>query len=337
MPLQGPVGESRFFDHDLKDLAVGGDETLIPFPLSATLRNTRWNKTKAGSIGYASRMSERNDILITGCSSGIGRCVAEGLKSRGYRVIATARKADDIHNLAQSGFDALPLDLDDSRSIADAVDNALEITGGRLFALFNNGAYGQPGAVEDLSREALRRQFETNLFGWHELTCRVIPVMRRQGEGRIIQNSSILGFMSLPYRGAYVASKFALEGLSDTLRLELAGSGIHVSLIQPGPIVSRFRENALIKWHQHIDAEHSAHKDRYRALLERLEKEGPAAPFTLPPEAVLKKVVHALESANPKPRYHVTFPTHLFALLRRLLSSRGMDQALHRVSGKGKR
>ncbi|MEJ2593137.1 MAG: SDR family NAD(P)-dependent oxidoreductase, partial [Candidatus Thiodiazotropha sp.] len=159
-------------------------------------------------------MSERKTILITGCSSGIGRCVAEGLKSRGYRVIATARKTDDVRVLAECGFDALPLDLDHSRSIADAVDNALEIANGRLFGLFNNGAYGQPGAVEDLSREALRAQFESNLFGWHELTCRVIPVMRRQGEGRIIQNSSILGFMGLPYRGAYVASKFALEGLS---------------------------------------------------------------------------------------------------------------------------
>ena len=282
-------------------------------------------------------MSERKTILITGCSSGIGRCVAEGLKTRGYHVLATARKADDVRLLAESGFDALPLDLDHSRSIADAVESALEITGGRLFALFNNGAYGQPGAVEDLSREALRAQFESNLFGWHELTCRVIPVMRRQGEGRIIQNSSILGFMGLPYRGAYVASKFALEGLSDTLRLELAGSGIHVSLIEPGPIESRFRENALRKWRQHIDAEHSVHKAHYRAMLERLEKEGPVAPFTLPPEAVLKKVIHALESPNPKPRYHVTFPTHLFALLRRLLSSRAMDRALLSVSGKGTR
>jgi NAD(P)-dependent dehydrogenase (short-subunit alcohol dehydrogenase family) len=282
-------------------------------------------------------MPDRKTIFITGCSSGIGRCVAEGLKSRGYQVIATARSADDVLALEQSGFDALPLDLDNSRSIADAVDQAMQITGGKLFALFNNGAYGQPGAVEDLSRDAMRRQFETNLFGWHELTCRVIPIMRRQAEGRIIQNSSILGFMGLPYRGAYVASKFALEGLSDTLRLELAGSGIHVSLIEPGPIISRFRENALIKWRQNIDAEHSAHKDHYQSMLARLEKEGPAAPFTLPPEAVLEKVIHALESDNPKPRYHVTFPTHLFALLRRLLGSRAMDRVLLRVSGKGRR
>jgi NAD(P)-dependent dehydrogenase (short-subunit alcohol dehydrogenase family) len=276
-------------------------------------------------------------ILITGCSSGIGRCVAEGLKTRGYHVIASARQPQDVAQLAADGFEALPLDLDSSRSIAEAVEKTLEICDGRLYALFNNGAYGQPGAVEDLSRETLRQQFETNLFGWHELTCRLIPVMRQAGEGRIIQNSSILGLMTLPYRGAYVASKHALEGLSDTLRLELAGSGIHVCLIQPGPILSRFRENALIKWRENIDAEHSHHRAHYQAMLARLEIEGPAMPFTLPPEAVLKRVIHALESPRPKPRYAVTFPTYLFAFLRRLLTSRGMDRVLLRVSGKGRR
>jgi NAD(P)-dependent dehydrogenase (short-subunit alcohol dehydrogenase family) len=282
-------------------------------------------------------MSGKKNVLITGCSSGIGRCVAEGLQARGYRVIATARRTEDVADLQAAGFDALPLDLDDSDSIAAAVEQTLALCQGRLYALFNNGAYGQPGAVEDLSRETLRRQFETNLFGWHELTCRLIPAMRAAGEGRIIQNSSILGIMALPYRGAYVASKYALEGLSDTLRLELAGSGIHVSLIEPGPIISRFRANAMDKWRENIDAEHSFHKPYYEAMLTRLQKEGPAMPFTLPPESVLKKVIHALESRRPKTRYHVTFPTHLFALLRRLLSSRGMDWVLHWVSGGGRR
>ena len=288
-------------------------------------------------MAYAAPMQTRRNILITGCSSGIGRCVAEGLRDRGYRVIATARKASDVASLREEGFESLVLDLDSSDSIQQAAQEVLERCDGRLYALFNNGAYGQPGAVEDLSRETLRRQFETNLFGWHELTCRLIPAMRNAGEGRIIQNSSILGIIALPYRGAYVASKYALEGLSDTLRLELAGSGIQVCLIQPGPILSRFRENALVKWQQHVDAETSHHRDRYRAMLERLEKEGPAAPFTLPPDAVLKKVIHALESPRPKPRYAVTFPTYLFAVLRRLLSSRGMDRVLHRVSGGGRR
>ncbi len=276
-------------------------------------------------------------ILITGCSSGIGLCVAQGLRARGFRVFATARTPRDVADLQVQGFESCILDLRDSVSIGEAVEDVLQRTGGHLYALFNNGAYGQPGAVEDLTREALHLQFETNLFGWHELTCRVIPVMRKQGYGRIIQNSSILGYMTLPYRGAYVASKYALEGLTDTLRLELAGSGIHVSLIEPGPIESRFRANALAMWRKHIDADHSFHRDHYQAMLSRLEKPGPAAPFTLPPEAVLKKVIHALESSRPRIRYPVTFPAHLFALLRRLLSSRGMDRALLRISGKGRR
>ncbi|MET0026665.1 MAG: SDR family oxidoreductase [Candidatus Thiodiazotropha sp.] len=276
-------------------------------------------------------------ILITGCSSGIGQTVASGLRERGYRVFATARKPQDVADLEQQGYETCLLDLRDSASIASALDHVLERTQGNLFALFNNGAYGQPGAVEDLTREALREQFETNLFGWHELTCQVIPVMRRQGYGRIIQNSSILGYMTLPYRGAYVASKYALEGLSDTLRLELAGSGIHVVLIEPGPIESRFRANALAKWREHVDPEQSFHRDHYLSMLERLRKPGPAAPFTLPPEAVLKKVIHALESPRPRIRYPVTFPAHLFALLRRILTGRGMDRVLMRVSGSGRR
>ncbi len=274
---------------------------------------------------------DTKSILITGCSSGIGLCVARGLRARGYRVFATARREADVERLRAEGLESPRLDLDDSASICTAVDEVLERTGGRLYALFNNGAYGQPGAVEDLSREALRAQFETNLFGWHELTRLVIPVMRHQGEGRIIQNSSVLGFAALPFRGAYNASKFALEGLTDTLRLELHGSGIQVSLIEPGPIESRFRANGYLKWKQHIDAEHSVHQEAYRAMEERLTKEGPAAPFTLPPEAVLKRVIHALESRRPRPRYYVTFPTYLFGSLKRLLSTRAMDRILRRV------
>jgi len=271
-------------------------------------------------------------ILITGCSSGIGLCVAQGLKARGWRVFATVRKGEDVTRLQQAGLEALQLDLDDSTSIQSAVDTVLARTGGTLDALFNNGAYGQPGAVEDLSREVLRAQFETNLFGTHELTRRVIPVMREQGHGRIIQNSSVLGLVSLPFRGAYNASKYALEGLTDTLRLELHGSGIQISLIEPGPVTSRFRANAFAKFQQNINAEASPFRETYRRMVNRLTKEGPAAPFTLPPEAVLKKVLHALESPRPKARYYVTFPTHLFATLKRLLPHRGLDRVLRRVS-----
>ncbi|MGE0082462.1 MAG: SDR family NAD(P)-dependent oxidoreductase [Thiohalomonadaceae bacterium] len=271
-------------------------------------------------------------ILITGCSSGIGLCVAQGLAARGYRVFATARKPDDVQRLGELGLESLPLDLDDSASIRAALYEVLSRTGGTLDALFNNGAYGQPGAVEDLRRDVLRAQFETNLFGTHELTTEVLKVMRRQGHGRIVQNSSVLGLIGLPFRGAYVASKFALEGLTDTLRLELAGTGIHVSLIEPGPILSRFRANSMARFHATIDMEASPFRERYAATLRRLQKPGPAAPFTLPPEAVLAKVVHALESARPRRRYYVTFPTYLFATLKRLLSHAALDRVLLHVS-----
>ena len=273
----------------------------------------------------------RKSILITGCSSGIGLSVAEGLRDKGYRVFATARKMADVTRLSAAGFESLQLDLADSTSIRAAVDDILGRTGGTLDALFNNGAYGQPGAVEDLSREVLRAQFETNLFGWHELTNRVIPVMRRQGHGRIIQNSSVLGFVALRFRGAYNASKFALEGLTDTLRLELTGSGIHVSLIEPGPIASRFRENAFRAYQHNINPDNSVHRETYKRMEARLTKQGPAVPFTLPPEAVLKKVIHALESRRPRARYYVTFPTYLFGFLKRVLSTRMLDRVLNKV------
>ena len=276
-------------------------------------------------------------VLITGCSSGIGLATARGLRDRGYWVFPSARQAADVERLGAEGFDAVRLDLDDDTSIAEAVGAVLERSGGRLYGLFNNGAFGQPGAVEDLRREVLRAQFETGVFGWHELTRRVIPVMRAQGEGRIIQNSSVLGLVALAYRGAYVAAKFALEGLTDTLRLELHGSGIQVSLIEPGPILSRFRENAYRKFVENIDAECSPHRDRYRAMQARLTKEGAAQPFTLPPEAVLKRVVHALEARRARARYSVTLPTYLFAGLRRALPTTVLDAALRAASGGGRR
>jgi NAD(P)-dependent dehydrogenase (short-subunit alcohol dehydrogenase family) len=273
----------------------------------------------------------KKSILITGCSSGIGREVAHGLKARGYRVFASARKPADVAELSIEGFESLQLDLADPDSIQTAVNDLLGQTGGTLDALFNNGAYGQPGAVEDLSRAVLREQFETNLFGWHELTSLVLPVMRRQGHGRIIQNSSVLGFVALRYRGAYNASKYALEGLTDTLRLELAGSGISISLIEPGPISSRFRENAFKAYQRNINPQGSPHQDMYLRMEERLTKQGPAVPFTLPPEAVLKKVIHALESHRPRARYYVTFPTYLFGFLKRVLSDRLLDRVLSKA------
>ncbi len=276
-------------------------------------------------------------ILITGCSSGIGRCVAEGLRADGYRVFATARRAESVAELQAAGFESLQLDLTDSDSIQKAVGAILIRSGGQLYALFNNGAYGLPGAVEDLSRAALRAQFETNVFGWQELTNLLIPVMRTQGYGRIIQNSSVLGIVALPFRGAYNASKFALEGLSDTLRLELRGTDIHVTLIEPGPILSHFRDNALNALKHHINIEASVHRDKYRAVLARLNQQGPAVPFTLPPEAVLKCVRHALTTHRPRARYRVTVPTKIFAILRRMLSTRMLDRLLVKASDQSKR
>ncbi len=275
-------------------------------------------------------------ILITGCSSGIGLCVAHGLKARGWRVFATARKPEDVARLNSEGLESFLLDLNDSESIRAATEETFRRTGGTLDALFNNGGYGQVGAVEDLPRNALREQFETNLFGWVELTNLIIPSMRRQGHGRIVMNSSVLGYAAFAYRGAYTAVKFALEGLTDTLRHELHGTGIHVALIEPGPIVSRFRENCVPHFQKHIDWRDSIHRAQYEAQMARLEKPGPAAPFTLPPEAVLAEVVHALESKRPWPRYPVTVPAVAFWWLKRILPVRAMDWVLMRASGGGK-
>lgn len=277
-------------------------------------------------------MSKQKAILITGCSSGIGLCCAHELKKRGYRVFATARKLKDVETLQTQGFESLQLDLAQSESINTAVDQVLKLTDGHLYALFNNGAYGQPGAVEDLQRHVLNDQFETNVFGTQELTNRIIPIMRQQGYGRIVYNGSVLGIISLPFRGAYNASKYAIEGLADTLRLELYGSGIAVSIIEPGPISSAFRKNAFTKYQENINKDNSFFKSNYEGMETRLTKKGPAVPFTLPPEAVYKKLEHALESTRPRAHYYVTFPTHLFGTLKRILPTTAMDWVLRKVS-----
>jgi NAD(P)-dependent dehydrogenase (short-subunit alcohol dehydrogenase family) len=271
-------------------------------------------------------------VVVTGCSSGIGYCVAHGLSKRGYRVVATARQLSDVERLRGEGLDCLQLDLDDTDSLEQAVAELEQNTGRRVYGLFSNAGFGQPGAVEDLRREVLRAQFETNVFGTLDLTRRILPWMREAGEGRLIQNSSLLGFVSLAYRGAYNASKYALEGLYDTLRLELAGSGIHAVLIEPGPIATRFRTNAYAAYKRNIDTESSVHRETYRAMEARLTRERAVAPFTLPPEAVLRKVIKALEHTVPRPRYYVTFPTYFFGALKRCLSTDALDRVLLGVS-----
>ncbi|WP_205126613.1 SDR family oxidoreductase [Nitrincola tibetensis] len=280
----------------------------------------------------------KKSILITGCSTGIGHYCALKLKASGYQVIATARKEEDVQALQAQGLESFVLDLASSESIHAGVERTLALTNGRLDALFNNGAYGQPGAVEDLSRDVLRAQFETNLFGWVELTNKIIPIMRQQKQGRIVMNSSVLGLVAMKYRGAYNASKFALEGITDTYRLELSGSGIRVSLIEPGPIVSDFRKNALRAFQAHINIESSAHAKVYKSVLSRLAStDEDSTPFTLTPEAVYQVLIHALESERPRPRYYVTKATYLLGYLKRILPTRWMDTVLKEASKKENR
>lgn len=273
-------------------------------------------------------------ILITGCSSGIGEAAAHTLRGRDWRVFATARRAEDVERLRAAGFESLRLDYSDPDSLEAGAREVLERTGGRLDALFNNGAYAVPGALEDIPTAALRDLFEANFFGWHTLTRAVIPAMRAQGHGRIVQCSSILGFIGMPFRGAYNASKFALEGYSDTLRLELAGTGIHVVLIEPGPIATRFTENAMANFHRVIGAEGlagSRFRASYEARLARMAA-GEPSPFKLPPQAVVRQLVDALEAPRPRLRYRTTVPTRAMALAKRLVSGRVLDTILTRAA-----
>ena len=270
-------------------------------------------------------------ILITGASTGIGYYSAHELKKAGYQVIASCRSLSDVTRLQREGLECVQIDLASPESIQQGFAQAMVITENRLYALFNNGAYGQPGAVEDLPIKALRQQFDTNFFGWCELTNLALPIMLPQGEGRIIQNSSVLGIAAMRLRGAYNASKYALEGISDTLRLELAGTGVYVSLIEPGPIESQFRKNALAALLAHIDVNNSRHHLLYRSAIERLEKTETTTPFTLGPEAVYERLLHALESKRPRARYYVTFPTHLVGFMKRVLSTSLFDKLLAKL------
>ncbi|OAN18686.1 short-chain dehydrogenase/reductase [Photobacterium jeanii] len=269
-------------------------------------------------------------IFITGCSTGIGHDCALALHQQGFQVIASCRQQQDVEQLRAKGLHCVQLDLTDTDSIHNALEEVFTITGGTLDVLFNNGAYGQPGALEDLPTQALRDQFETNLFGWHELTKAVIPVMLQQGRGKIVQNSSVLGLVAMKYRGAYNASKFALEGYTDTLRLELMNTPIKICLIEPGPIESHFRENAKNMFEKHIDLQQSRHAENYQNTLERLGKSSPSSKFTLTTEAVLRPLLQIIESDKPKARYFVTQPTYIFGFLRRILPSTLLDRILNK-------
>ncbi|MCK7614451.1 SDR family oxidoreductase [Roseibium sediminicola] len=277
---------------------------------------------------YSESFSAPRSILITGCSSGIGASAAHILRGRNWRVFPAARRQEDVDRLTDLGFEAVRLDYEDTGSIEAAANLVLERTDGRLDAVFNNGAYAVPGALEDLPTEAMRALFEANFIGWHDLTRQLIPAMRANRSGRIVQCSSVLGFVALKYRGAYTASKFALEAYSDTLRQELMGTGLHVSLIEPGPIDTRFTENALANFDRWIGPEglqSSVHRTTYEKRRVRMEA-GEPGPFKLPPEAVVRRLVHALEAKRPKARYHVTIPTTVMAVAKRLLPTSLLDR-----------
>ncbi len=271
----------------------------------------------------------KKSILITGCSSGIGLDAATTLHAEGWQVLATCRAENDCAALREQGLESFVLDYNDSESVCNGAAQALERTGGTLDALFNNGAYGIPGFTEDVPRDALRHLFETNLFGPFELINQVLPAMRKQGHGHIINCSSVLGLVAMPYRGPYNASKFAMEGLTDTLRLELHNSGIHVVLIEPGPISTKIRVNSQPHYEKWIDNENSVHKAAYKQVIEpRLYAPLGGKPdrFELPSSAVTEKLKRALDSDNPKPRYYVTTPTYLAGAFKRLCSSRLLDK-----------
>ncbi len=274
------------------------------------------------------RFPRHRSILITGCSSGIGETAAHMLRGRNWRVFATARKQEDVDRLREAGFEAFRLDYQDPESIEVTADAVLQMTQGNLDGVFNNGAFAIPGALEDIPTEGMRALFEANFIGWHDLTRRFVPAMRVRGSGRIVQCSSVLGFVALKYRGAYTASKFALEAYSDTLRQELNGTGVHVSIIQPGPIDTRFTKNALAnfdRWIGDTGLKTSAHRAIYEKRRVRMEA-GEPGPFKLPPDAVVKRLIHALEARRPKAHYHVTVPTRVMAVAKRILPTGLMDR-----------
>ncbi|MCR8549370.1 SDR family NAD(P)-dependent oxidoreductase [Salipiger sp. P9] len=271
-------------------------------------------------------------VLITGCSSGIGYDAAQGLRARGWRVFAACRQEADCERLRGEGFESPQLDYTDEASILRALDEVLAATGGTLDALYNNGAFAVPGALEDLPTGALREIFEGNLFGWHTLTRAVIPVMRAQGHGRIVNCSSVLGLVPMPWRGAYVSTKFALEGLTDVLRIEMRDTPIKVILIEPGPITSRIRANSVPYFEKWVNWQGSPRKAQYEAsLLKRLYAAPSKDSFERPPSAVTAKLVQALEHPRPRPRYYVTFPTHLMGRLRRILPTAALDALIDRA------
>lgn len=267
-------------------------------------------------------------ILITGSSSGIGLDSARFFHQKGWHVIATCRKPKDVESMRAEGMTSFVLDYEDQASLDAVIPTLKTLTNGRVDVLFNNGAYGIPALVEDLPTPALRQIFEANLFGWHELTRQILPLMHAQGKGRIIQNSSVLGFAAMRVRGAYNATKFALEGLTDTMRIELANTNIHLILVEPGPIRTKIRENAYLQFQKWINWKDTKNISFYeKALIPRLSDPDPKKDlFELMPDAVTRAVWHAATASRPRIRYRITNATKIMAVAKRILSSRLMDR-----------
>ncbi len=303
-----------------------------PAPMVVTPRNSMEKPVKSIIMRGSIRKFMQKSILITGCSSGIGLATAEILHQRGYSVFAAVRRESDQTHLKEKGIESLILDINDSNSIQQGLAQVLAKTDGTLDALFNNAGFAIPGAVEDISRDMMRKQFETNVFGTMELTNRVIPLMRKQGHGRIIQNTSILGIITMPYRGAYNASKFALEGFTNTLRQELRHTPIHVSAIVPGPIHSAFRKNAQKNFQETLQGKASEHATTYQKMQRYFfTQENGKQRLALPASAVAKQVIRALESRSPRAHYYVGAAAHLFAILRRLLPDSALDWVIDKT------
>jgi short-subunit dehydrogenase len=273
-------------------------------------------------------MKMQKTVLITGCSSGIGLACAQELQKRDYNVFATVRQAADVKKLTRLGLNSIQLDITDSNSIKDALKTITQQTNNRLDILINNCSYAQAGAIEDLTKKVIQAQFETNLFGPLELTTHVLKIMRQQNHGRIIQIGSLLGYVSMPYRGAYCASKFALEGLSDTLRQELHNTNIHVAIIEPGPIHSKIRANAKKRFLENLDLKNSIHHKTYQKMHDEFFSIDAKKSFYLQPEAVIKKIIQAITCKKPKARYYVGFPAHFFSLLKHILPTFLLDRII---------
>jgi short-subunit dehydrogenase len=266
-------------------------------------------------------------VVITGCSSGIGLCTTLYLKDKGIVVCPTARKEEDVKKLKKLGFDAYKLDVTNYFDIQNTIEKIINKYK-KIDVWFNNAGFGQPGALEDMLTGALKEQFEVNVFGLHECTRQIIPIMLEQGFGRIIQHSSVLGIIALSGRGAYNASKYAIEGLCDTLRLELKNTPIEIVTLNTGPITSDFRKNAMIKLKENIDIEHSRFKQIYERSLAGRAK---SVPFNEEATSVAKIVYKIIEAKKPKPRYYITKATYLLGYLKRVLSTKLLDKILLKI------